>query len=134
MKIWYCQLISFFIFGRYRSHEVQLYAIIIEQFLRSWRLGQLYHGIKGWRQNFRPKANIFGILLWRFKILRLIEENAYIKKYRTLQQRTHKMGFWCYSNLSMHFCINVMKIENHHNKNPNIFALNIFGLKCYLYP
>ena len=26
------------------------------------------------------KANIFGFLLWRFKILRVIEENAYLRK------------------------------------------------------
>ena len=72
-------------------HTYTIYAIIIEHFLRRWRLGHLNHGIKGWRQHFRPKvckANIFGLLLWRFKIVRVIYENAYWMKYRT-----HKIWF-----------------------------------------
>ena len=32
------------------------------------------------------------------------------------------------------FSYNVMKIKNHHNKNPDIFAFHIFGLKCCLHP
>ena len=37
----------------------------------------------GWRQRFRPniwKRYISGLLLWRFKILRMIEENSYLNK------------------------------------------------------
>ena len=34
-----------------------------------------------------PKAIIFRLLLWSLKILRVIEENAYLKKYSTPQQR-----------------------------------------------
>ena len=37
------------------------------------------------------KANIFALLLWWFEILKLIEENTYLKKC-TLQQGTHKTG------------------------------------------
>jgi len=36
---------------------------------------------------------IFGLVLRRFRIFRIIEENAYLKKYSTLQQRAHKIGF-----------------------------------------
>ena len=57
------------------------------------------------------------------KILRVIEENARIKKYSNLIQGTHKIVFLCYSNIRyMHFRI----IKNRHNKNPNIFALYIY--------
>ena len=62
----------------------------------------------GWRQHFKPnisKTNIFLLLSWRSKILRVIEENEYLKKYSTLQQGSHKIGVKCYSNVSMHFCI-----------------------------
>ena len=76
------------------------------------------------------KANMLGVILWRFRILWLNEENAHLKKYSTLQQGTHKIGFQCCPNVSMHFRI----ILNHHNKYPNIFSLCIFGLKCCLYP
>ena len=38
-------------------------------------------------------TNFFGLLLWRFKILRVIEENACLKQYIPLQQGTHKLGF-----------------------------------------
>ena len=36
--------------------------------------------------------NTLGIFLWGFKILRVFEENAYLKKYGTLQQGTYKIG------------------------------------------
>ena len=36
---------------------------------------------------------MFGLLLWGFKILRMIEENTYLKKYSSLQERAHKIGF-----------------------------------------
>ena len=39
------------------------------------------------------EANVFQLLLQRFKIFRVIEENAYLKKYSTIQQGTHKIGF-----------------------------------------
>ena len=39
------------------------------------------------------KANMFGLLLWGFEILRVIEENGYLKKYSSLQERAHKIGF-----------------------------------------
>ena len=35
---------------------------------------------------------MFGLVLWRFKILRIIKENAYLKKNSPLQQRAHKIG------------------------------------------
>ena len=47
------------------------------------------------------KAKSFG----RFKILRVIEENAYLKKYITLHQGTRKIGFLCFSIASMRFVI-----------------------------
>ena len=37
-------------------------------------------------------ANMFGLLLWGFKIFRVIGENAYLKKY-SLQDRAHTIGF-----------------------------------------
>ena len=37
-------------------------------------------------------ANIFRLLLFRFNILIVVEENAYIKKYSTLQQETQEIG------------------------------------------
>ena len=49
-------------------------------------------------QHFIPnisKANVFGLLLGRSKIVRVIEENAYLKKDSTLQQENHKFGFKC---------------------------------------
>ena len=39
------------------------------------------------------KSNIFGLLLKRFKILRVFEEKAYFRKYSSLQPGTHKIGF-----------------------------------------
>ena len=36
---------------------------------------------------------MFGLLLQGFKILRVIEENAYLKKYSSLQERAHTIGF-----------------------------------------
>ena len=39
------------------------------------------------------KANVFGLLLWRFKVFRVIEENEYLKKYSSLQERVYKIGF-----------------------------------------
>ena len=56
--------------------------------------------------------------IWRLKILRVIEENAYLRKYSTLQ-----LGTWvyCYSNVSIHFR------KNHHNKNPNILLSIIWS-------
>ena len=38
------------------------------------------------------KANVFGLLFWRFKVLRVTEENAYLKKCSSLQERAHKIG------------------------------------------
>ena len=66
----------------------------------------------GWRQQFKPnisKTSIFLLLLWIIRILRVIKENSYLEKYSTLQQGTHKIGFKCYSNVSMHFCIVLWK-------------------------
>ena len=40
-----------------------------------------------------------------------------LRKYSPLQQGTHKIEFLCYSDVSMHFAYNVMKILNHRNKN-----------------
>ena len=79
------------------------------------------------------KANIFGLLFKRFKNFIGIDENAYLKKYSNLQQGTHKIGLLCYFNVSA-VSHNVMKIRNHYNKNPNIFAFFIFGLKCFFIP
>ena len=49
-----------------------------------------------------PNANIAGLLLCRFKIQRVIDENAYLKKYSTLQQGAHKLVF---SDTPMAVCI-----------------------------
>ena len=35
------------------------------------------------------KANIFGLLFWRINIFSMIEEDAHLKKYSTLQQGAH---------------------------------------------
>ena len=35
---------------------------------------------------------MFGLLLWGFRILRVIVENAYLKKYSSQQERAHKIG------------------------------------------
>ena len=42
------------------------------------------------------------------------------------------MDFSASPMLACAFSYNVMIIKNHHNKNPNIFASNMFGLKCCL--
>ena len=66
----------------------------------------------------------------------MIEEDAYLKKYSTLQQGTYKIGFWSYSNVSVHFrLMKIMKISNHHNKNMNnlLYIIHIFGLQCCLH-
>ena len=78
---------------------LQSHAIIIKQILRKCRLSQLYHVIYGWNQHFRPnilKANIFGLSLWKFKTLRVIEEYAHLKKYSTLQQKLIKLLYMGY--------------------------------------
>ena len=36
---------------------------------------------------------MFGFLLSGFKILRVTEENAYLKKYSSLQERAYTIGF-----------------------------------------
>ena len=36
---------------------------------------------------------MLGLLLWGFKVLSVIEENAYLKKYSSLQERAYKIGF-----------------------------------------
>ena len=56
-----------------------------------------------WHIGMNTKANIFGLLIWKFNILRVIEENAYSKKYSTLQKEINKIGFKCYSKVSLHF-------------------------------
>ena len=59
----------------------------------------------------------------------MVEENAYLRKYSTLQQGTHKMRFQC--DVSTYaFLYNVMKIQNYHNKNSNIFAFNVWSKNC----
>ena len=45
---------------------------------------------------------MFGLLLWGFNILRVVEENAYLAKYSSLQVIAHKIGF---SDNSMLVCI-----------------------------
>ena len=37
------------------------------------------------------QSKYFWTFLGRFKILRVIEENVYLRKYNTLQQGTHKI-------------------------------------------
>ena len=39
------------------------------------------------------KANIFGSILWRFYILRVIEENAYLKNTAHNNKEQIKLGF-----------------------------------------
>ena len=47
----------------------------------------------------------------------MLDENAYyLKKYSTLQQGTHKIGFKCYCNVSMHFCIIIIKFRTNFKK------------------
>ena len=36
---------------------------------------------------------MFGLLLYGFKMLRVIEENAYLIEISSLQERAHKIGF-----------------------------------------
>ena len=71
--------------------------------------------------------NIFGLLLWlwRLKILGVIEENAYSRKYSTLQLGTHKIGFQCYFNVSVHFRIMSWKLK--------IIIIKIWKHICYWY-
>ena len=49
------------------------------------------------RQHFQPniyKENLFGLLLLNLLlILKVIEENAYLKKLSSIQERAHKIGF-----------------------------------------
>ena len=78
--------------------------IVFEE-MSSWTELTWYIGMKTAFQTKYMNINIFGLVLRRFKIFRIIEENAYLKKYSTLQQRAHKIGFQCYSNVSMHFRI-----------------------------
>ena len=51
----------------------------------------------------------------------MIKENAYLRKYSNLQLGTHKIGFYCNFYVRGHSFYNVLKIDNHHDKNPNIF-------------
>ena len=58
-----------------------------------------------------------------------------LKKYSTLQQGTHKIGFECYSEVSLYFRITLWTLNfKFIIKNTNIFALNMFGLKCCFRP
>ena len=67
------------------------------------------------------------------RILRVIEESAYLRKYSTLQQGTHKIGFSDTPTLHIYaFSYNVIKISNCRDKNPNIFALYFFIYLCFL--
>ena len=42
---------------------------------------------------FARLKRVFGLLLWGFKVLRVIEENACLKKYSSLQEKGNKIGF-----------------------------------------
>ena len=44
-------------------------------------------------QKYEQQINILESYYQRFKILEIIEENAYLKKNNTEQQRTHKFEF-----------------------------------------
>ena len=45
-------------------------------------------------QIYMKKKNISGLYIWRFKILRVVKENAYLKEFSTrIQQGTHKNRF-----------------------------------------
>ena len=52
------------------------------------------------------RTNIFGFINEDLKCSDIIEENAYLKIYSTIQQGSHKLGFIAiYSNVRMHFRI-----------------------------
>ena len=55
------------------------------------------------------KKNIFGLLLWRFRILKVIKENAYLKEKSTINKELLKLGF---SATQMFVCIFVKCYEN----------------------
>ena len=78
--------------------------IVFEEML-SWTALTWDIGTKTAFQTKLNKANIFGIFSLRFKNFGVNEENAYLRKYSTLQQGAHKIGFQCYFDDSMHFQI-----------------------------
>ena len=59
----------------------------------------------------------------------VIAENTYLKTYSN--KELIELGLSANPMLVGNM---FLKIKIHHNKNPNILALIIFGLKCCLYP
>ena len=56
-------------------------------------------------QIYKRKKKISDFSLRRFEIPRVIEGNAFLKKYSTLQHGTHKFGFCATPMLVLHFRI-----------------------------
>ena len=65
---------------------------------------------------------MFGLISRGFKVLREIEENKYLQKYSSQQERAKTIGFLLIIQCLYVFSYNVIKIKNHYNKNPDIFA------------
>ena len=86
---------------------------IVREEMSSWTALTCHIWVKG--AFYIWKANIFGLLTQKLKVLRVIAENAFLKKYSTLQQGSHKIRFQCHSML---ICIFVY----YHNK----FVLYIY--------
>ena len=66
--------------------------IVFEE-MSSWTALTMYLGTKTTFQTKYIYRNVFGLLLCRFKVLRVTEENAHLKKYRSIQEKAHKIEF-----------------------------------------
>ena len=84
-----------------------LFLILFQEWITVWcnQMETVIVGMSSWtaptwytvrKTAFRTKnmkSESLSSLLWRYWILRVIEEYAYLKKYSTYQQGTHKIGF-----------------------------------------
>ena len=77
-----------YIYAALRNHMW----IVFEE-MSSWTALTIYLGTKTTFQTKYIYRNVFGLLSCRFKVLRVIEESAHLKKYSSLQERAHTIGF-----------------------------------------
>ena len=73
--------------------------------MTSWTALTSYIVIKTAFKTKIIKSESVGNFVMNILNLRVIEEYAYLKKYSTEQQGPHKIGFYCYCSVSIHFRI-----------------------------
>ena len=97
---------------------IQRCAIIIEQFLRRWRLGQLNNAYRG------------TFLTYNFH--NIIENAYYHWIFTKTQFYEHLVVEWCIFKYAFSYI--TLRILNLYNRRSKIFAIHISGLKYCLHP